>query len=104
MERRKRNLEKELLKCVKRMGHANVSGSAHSKIFSVDSREIVNTINIHDLSLSEAYKVTNKHLTCAAGLTLGEIRDLLKPYAKRLRGTPEADTISLGGALSVGAH
>src|SRR5439155_1160949 len=88
-------MEQLLKKRVLKLRVANISGTGHSKMFAMESKWNPEALNIHDLSLLEDFRVTQNHLTCGAGLRLGEIRDLLKPYAKRLRGTPEADTISL---------
>lgn len=42
--------------------------------------------------------------TVSAGCTLGECRDFLRRFGLRLRGTPEAATITVGGACSMASH
>ena len=48
--------------------------------------------------------VENNVLTASAGHQLGYLRDFLRTYQLKLRGTPESKYITLGGAVLNGIH
>lgn len=87
-------------------GHARMFGGLWYDAEPASAEPI--DVRLHADPLHATSLSTDEHgvvrLLASAGRTLGECRDFLKPYGKRLRGTPEAATITVGGACAMGSH
>jgi hypothetical protein len=81
-------------------------GSEHSRVYA-------NAISAPEAGVSEVSAAADelvtvdtlaRTVTAAGGKTFKQCRQTLERASLVLRGTPEADSVSLGGAIAVGAH
>ena len=82
-------------------GHSH---SYHSPLFDTDIA-IASPVDLDPPQIDKTDEKDGRFwLTTPAATTLGQLKDVLAPHGLRLYGTPEALTISVGGAVVCGAH